>query len=76
MSALIMANVTNRTWRTLVKQRRKTAIFRIYLIVRGKDITKEYRDELEFLKWKSTYETAMRSPQNGIEHVRSETIYR
>lgn len=74
MSAFAMAN-TGRTWNSIVKQRRKRAIFKVYLTVRGKEIVKQFTDEIELLKWKSAYESHMRDTRNGIESLRVEVLY-
>lgn len=74
MSAAVMS-ISSRTWRTLVKQRRKKATFRIYLIVRGRRIVKEYKDENEFRKWKAAYEQNKKYPESGIESMHVEVVY-
>jgi len=64
----------SRTWRALVKAKRKRAEFRIILTVRGKEIVKKYRDESLFRKWCATYQQSIDSG-NGVEDMRIEVNY-
>jgi hypothetical protein len=50
-------------------------VYRITLRVRGQVIIREYRDELEFRKWKGAYATQKRQGK-GIEEMKCETLWR
>ena len=69
------AVMASRTWRALVKAKRRRAEFRITLTVRGKEVVKTYRNEEDYLKWKMTFEANRKREENGIEDIRTEVIY-
>jgi hypothetical protein len=64
-----------RSWRVLLREKRKQATFRITIVVRGKRIIKTYQTEAEYLKWKQTYEQCAALDNSGIELVKPEVIY-
>lgn len=64
-----------RSWRVLLREKRKQATFRITIIVRGKQIVKTYRSEAEYLKWKQAYEQCAELTNSGIEAIKPEVIY-
>ena len=69
----------NELWRRLIEQKRQRKvriIYRITLIVRGRQIVKEYPNEDDYRKWKETYEDWRRRRGSGIEQVESRLVYR
>ena len=56
-------------------RKRRTAIFRITLLVRGKEIVREFNNETDWRKWQETYERQI-SCGNGVESMRTDVEYR
>lgn len=63
-------------WRNLIVQKRRRAVYRITLVVRGREVVKEYAHEDEYRKWKETYEEQRRHEGSGIEQVKAVLVYR